>query len=102
MSEKKSWRDVYKIHPAADLFPMLPEDELRKLGEDIKANGLKEPIVMWSPRQPEGPPDKQPLYLLDGRNRLAAMELVGMEIIPKVARGSDDHFPTEIIYTGQD
>ena len=20
---KKSWRDVYKVHPAADLFPML-------------------------------------------------------------------------------
>jgi hypothetical protein len=49
MAEKKSWRDVYKVHPAADLFPMLPEDELRKLGEDIKANGLRSPIVLWAP-----------------------------------------------------
>ena len=30
MSEKKSWRDFYKVHPAADVFPMLPEDELRE------------------------------------------------------------------------
>jgi hypothetical protein len=74
MSEKKSWREVYKVHPAADLFPMLPEDELRKLGEDIKANGLKEKIILWS-----GDDDDQ--YLLDGRNRLDAMELVGMETV---------------------
>jgi hypothetical protein len=72
MSQKKSWRDIYKVHPAADLFPMLPEDELRKLGNDIKANGLKETITLW--RESEG----APVLLLDGRNRLAAMELVGM------------------------
>src|SRR5258708_7264713 len=74
MAEKKSWRDVYKVHPAADLFPMLPEDELRKLGEDIKANGLRENIVLWSPGRQE---DNQAQYLLDGRNRLAALDLVG-------------------------
>ena len=69
---QKSWRDIYKVHPAADLFPMLPEDELKKLGEDIKANGLKETVTLW--REAEG----KPVYLLDGRNRLAAMDLVGM------------------------
>src|SRR5262245_25033423 len=68
------WRDVYKVHPAADVFPMLPEDELRKLGEDIKVNGLAEPIVLWSSR------DRSEVFLIDGRNRLAAMELVGMGI----------------------
>ena len=35
----KSWRDVIKIHPAADLFPMMSPDELKALGEDIKRNG---------------------------------------------------------------
>ena len=75
MSEgKKSWRDVYKVHPAADLFPMLPEDELRKLGEDIQKNGLQESIVFWSPGSNRD--ENQPKYLLDGRNRLAAIELV--------------------------
>src|SRR4030095_12444190 len=74
MAEKKSWRDVYKVHPAADLFPMLPEDELRKLGEDIKKNGLSDWVALWC----EG---ESSHLLLDGRNRLDAMELVGMDVI---------------------
>jgi len=76
MSQFKSWRDVYPVHPAADLFPMLPEDELMKLGEDIKKNGLKEPVVLWSH-------DGGKLDLLDGRNRLDAMELVGIDVFSK-------------------
>lgn len=82
MSEKKSWRDVYKVHPAADLFPMLPEDELRKLGEDIKANGLKEPIAFWSLHTGM---DAETM-VLDGRNRLDAMELVGIETVAPVGK----------------
>jgi hypothetical protein len=76
---KKSWRDVIKVHPAADVFPMLPEDELRKLGEDIKKNGLKEPVIVWSPGNRLQ--EDQPAYVLDGRNRLDAMELVGIKIL---------------------
>jgi hypothetical protein len=67
----KSWRDVIKVHPAADLFPMLERDELLKLGEDIKKNGLR-PIVVWSRVK------YSTEYLLDGRNRLEAMELAGL------------------------
>ena len=40
-----SWRDHLPIHPAADLFPTLDDDELVALGEDIKRNGLMSPIV---------------------------------------------------------
>src|SRR5262249_42861997 len=61
------WRDRPKIPPAAELFPLMSEPELRELGEDIKANGLRTPIVVYK--------DK----LLDGRNRLDAMELVGVK-----------------------
>jgi hypothetical protein len=61
------WRDAIEVHPAAELFPLMSESELRELGEDIKANGLRASIVLYK--------DK----LLDGRNRLDAMELVGIK-----------------------
>jgi hypothetical protein len=35
-----SWRDVLKIHPACELFPLMSQAELKELGEDIKKNGL--------------------------------------------------------------
>lgn len=57
-----------KVHEAAELFPMLPEDELQELAADIKANGLIHPIVL----DDEG-------ALIDGRNRLAACRIVGVE-----------------------
>lgn len=72
---KKSWRDVYKVHPAADLFPMLPEDELRKLGEDIAANGLRESISLF---RADDDVNAERISILDGRNRLAAMEMLGL------------------------
>jgi hypothetical protein len=75
-NKSKSWRDVLAVHPAADLFPMMSEPELRELGEDIKKNGLTSPIILWVPG------DKAAnVCLLDGRNRLDAMELVGMETV---------------------
>lgn len=68
-----SWRELVKVHPAAEVFPMLPDKELRELGEDIKEHGLKQGVVVWS-----APEYGAPRYLIDGRNRLAAMEVVGM------------------------
>jgi hypothetical protein len=68
-----SWRDVLPIHPAAELFPRMSPDELRALGEDIKKRGLMSPIMLWSPSI-----DDDQTFLLDGRNRLDAMELVGV------------------------
>ena len=65
-----SWRDDLAIHPAADLFPLLSETDaaaLKALGRDIKKNGLRLPIVQWS----DG---KSPPVLLDGRDRLDAIE----------------------------
>jgi hypothetical protein len=51
----------HPIHPAADIFPMLPPDELDALADDIKENGLRVAIIL----------DKEG-RVLDGRNRLAA------------------------------
>jgi hypothetical protein len=69
-NSRPSWRDVLPIHPAADLFPLMTPDELRSLGEDILKNGMTNPIVLWEADE------KTPAVLLDGRNRLDAIELV--------------------------
>lgn len=62
-----------EIHPVADLFPMMTDDELNDLAADIKANGLVHPIVL----------DENGV-LIDGRNRLMACMRAGME--PQFAR----------------
>jgi hypothetical protein len=67
-----SWRDVYKPHRAAELFPILPKDERRKLGEDIAKNGLKERVILYTADHSDN------YVVLDGRNRLDAMESVGI------------------------
>ena len=67
-----TWRDQIAIHPAADIFPLLGDDELLALGEDIKRNGLTSPIAIIAKK------DKP--VLLDGRNRLDAMEKAGLRL----------------------
>ena len=69
-----SWRDHLPVHPAADLFPLMSESELRELGEDIKKNGLLEQPMFY--RDPE-----LGIFVLDGRNRLDACELIGRETV---------------------
>ena len=64
-----TWRTKYKVHPAADVFPMMSDEERDALGADIKANGLRSSIVLSA----DG-------VLLDGRNRLEAMERVGVAV----------------------
>jgi ParB-like chromosome segregation protein Spo0J len=57
------------VHPLAAIFPMLPDDELADLAEDIKANGLIHSIML----------DQAGKVLVDGRNRLAACEIADVE-----------------------
>jgi hypothetical protein len=64
------WRQHLKIHPAADLFPLMSESELKELAEDIEKNGLQVQIVL-------GKNDLHGLVLSDGRNRLDAMARLG-------------------------
>jgi hypothetical protein len=73
------WRDLLEIHPAAELLPMMSTEELRDPGEDIKKRGLISRIVLWSPGTREG--KDKPIFLLDGRNRLDAMELAGVRVV---------------------
>jgi ParB-like chromosome segregation protein Spo0J len=56
-------------------------DELRVLSENIKKRGLVNPIVVWSPDR-----QSNEQYLLDGRNRLDAMEMAGISTVDHRSR----------------
>jgi hypothetical protein len=56
------------VHPAAAVFPEMAAADLEALAADIKQNGLVHPIV----RTPDG-------VIIDGRNRLKACEIAGVE-----------------------
>lgn len=60
--------NALRVHPAAEVFPMLSDEELGELADDIRANGLHQPIVL----------DIDGL-VIDGRNRLSACNLAGVE-----------------------
>ncbi len=57
----------YELHPLCTLFPRLGDEEAARLAEDIKANGLREPITLCGG------------MILDGGNRYAACITAGVE-----------------------
>jgi hypothetical protein len=59
------------IHPQADIFPMLADDEMRELAEDIRTNGLISPIVIGE--------YGGTYHLIDGRNRREACRIAGVD-----------------------
>ena len=54
------------FHPIANLFPLMEDEELDALAENIRANGLCEPIILYNGQ------------VLDGRNRKLACERAGV------------------------
>lgn len=59
---------ITSVHPFADAFPMMTDDEMHRLVEDIKQHGQIDPCIINS----QG-------VLLDGRNRRAACERLGID-----------------------
>ena len=57
----------YEFHPVAAIFPLISEPDLQALADDLKANGLREPIWLHEDR------------IVDGRNRYLACKRVGVE-----------------------
>lgn len=66
------------IHPYADKFPMLPQAEHEELRESIRANGLRNPIVLDTEAR-----------IIDGRNRNKACEELRVDPDVVVYEGND-------------
>ncbi|HYF48877.1 MAG TPA: hypothetical protein VEJ63_05705 [Planctomycetota bacterium] len=72
---------TYPFHPVANRFPMIEGDQFKAFCEDMRANGQREPILVWRAQ------------IIDGRNRLAACETLGIE--PWYDIKDDDYFENE-------
>src|SRR5215212_6078762 len=68
-------------HPACLLFPRLDDPELNDLAADIRARGLIHPIVRLDGR------------ILDGKNRLEACRIAGVE--PRYVEWNGNGSPIE-------
>lgn len=74
--KSSKWRQRFKVHPAADVFPMMSDEELAELGKNIKARGLQQQIDVRRIG------DNDIFEIRDGRNRLEAMERAGIDLKP--------------------
>lgn len=59
------------VHPAAKMLPMMSKAEIKQLAEDIEENGMHEPIWLYTD-------DTGAEFVLDGRNRIAALQLLNL------------------------
>src|ERR1041385_5743384 len=66
-----------EFHPIASLFPMMDDDELAELADDIRDQGQREPIILHEGK------------ILDGRNRYLACERAAVEPIVENFSGDD-------------
>lgn len=55
-----------QFHEVATIFPMMSDDDFSALRDDIKANGLRQPITTWRGK------------IVDGRNRYRACKELGI------------------------
>jgi hypothetical protein len=77
-----------EFHPLSEIFPLMEDDDLFNLGNDIARNGVREPIVLYEGK------------ILDGRSRMMAysvnqklaLEKFGLKLIP----------PSFVTYEGDD
>lgn len=66
-----------KNHPIADVWPMMDDDKLRELADDISKNGQICPVWLYEGK------------ILDGRNRWAACKIAGVEPTTKEYTGTE-------------
>ncbi|MEG3637675.1 Spo0J and IME4 domain-containing protein [Magnetococcus sp. PR-3] len=69
---------TYDFHPIADIFPLMSEQELNELTQDIRDHGQREPIWLHTDGR-----------ILDGRNRYNACCAIGAEPFVEIYQGDD-------------
>lgn len=79
MADLQNLYGTRKAHPYANLWPLLPDDELKRLADDIRVHGLREPVWL----HPDG-------RIVDGRNRWRACLLAGVEPDTRVYQGAEE------------
>lgn len=65
------------FHEVSQIFPRMLDDEYRALVDDIRANGVREPIWMWRG------------YCIDGRHRYMACADVGIDCPTREYEGDE-------------
>jgi hypothetical protein len=87
--EFKSWREVWRVHPAANLMPMASADEQKQIALDIERNGMLNPIefLIDGDYEPEADAADERIGMLDGRNRLDALDRLGYRFAHPPERG---------------
>jgi len=65
-----------EFHPFAEIFPLMDDDDLQALADDIRQHGQRETVVVF-----EG-------QVLDGRNRATACVMAGKELKTREFQGS--------------
>src|SRR4051812_29989820 len=100
MSGPPTWRNLIEVHPAADLFPTMSQGEMEELAADIRVNGQRVGVTLWTPdtledilaRQTRKKSQREPqkVFLLDGRNRLTALEMAYEAEVAEGAYDDDD------------
>lgn len=78
----------YRAHEAAEWFPMLDDEALAELSEDIARRGQDEPCVTWRG------------VLVDGRNRWRACEMAGVVPATEERDFEDDKAVVEFVIAG--
>lgn len=66
------------VHPLAQLIPLITQGDLNRLTDDIRENGVHEPLVMFEGK------------VLDGRNRLAVASVTGAPVTLKDFGGDEE------------
>lgn len=68
---------TYEFHPLANIFPLIEGQAFADLVEDVRANGVREPIWMYQHQ------------ILDGRNRYRAANEAGIKCELRTYEGDD-------------